>query len=468
MREHPRLQRGKGARRARRGLRLETLERRELLSAQPPLIADAAPYSADLTSAVYRQALDRPVDSTALNYFVTLLDEGRPTSAVANAVVNSDEYAARAVQSAFQQFVARNADPASVSLWVQVLHAGITDEQLIATLAASSEFSARAGGDNTAWIQAAYQAILHRSAANSDIAFWLNRLQAGESRFAVANDMATSMEHAVQTVKAAYNFYLPAPYSETMYESVAARLSSGQMTDEQLIIGILGSKAYYEAQTGVPPSIVPMPGQLPSWPSLFTQIQATAAKGDSPVVFLGDSITENWQFAGQPVWSQYFAPLDALNAGIGGDTTQNVLWRIEHGELNGLSPKVVVLMVGVNNVVEGDTAPEIAAGVAADVEALRQQWPNTKIMVLSVLPAVIATTPPWNLMPTGLAVDNLLSGIGDGQHVFYVNLWPEFTNPDGSFNPALHDSSGLHLNQAGYAVMAQAIAPTVNQLLAQP
>ncbi|HEX7379041.1 MAG TPA: hypothetical protein VF278_18105, partial [Pirellulales bacterium] len=63
MREHPRLQRGKGARRARPSLCLETLERRELLSAQPPLIADAAPYSADLISAVYRQALDRPVDT---------------------------------------------------------------------------------------------------------------------------------------------------------------------------------------------------------------------------------------------------------------------------------------------------------------------------------------------------------------------------------------------------------------------
>ncbi len=467
MRQQPGLHRGNEKRRAGLGLRLESLEKRELLSATPPLIADAAPYSTAFASGLFRDVLDRPADSGALNWLVTVLDQGQPTGIVASALVYSNEYAANTVRAAYQQYLGRDAEPAAVGVWVNALHSGTTDEQLAAALVASDEFYLHAGGNNAAWVQAAYQAVLGRAASNPDIGWGLYQLNLGVSRFSLATSIATSMEREQHAVRDDFTHYLHTTYDDAWYTAWATRLSSGQTTDEAMIIGMLGTNAYYEAQTGVPPTIVPMPSLIPGWDSRFAQIQTTAAQGTSPLVFLGDSITQGWQLVGQPVWSQYFAPFNALDAGIVGDTTENVLWRIEHGEFNGLSPKVLVLMVGVNNFAAGDSPQEVAEGVATDVEALRQQLPNTKIMVLSILPAVL-TTPPLNLLAPILATNNLLAGIGDDAHVFYVNLWPFFTNPDGSSRSELHVSDGLHLNQAGYTLLAQAIAPELDQLLIAP
>lgn len=467
MRQQPGLHRGKGQRRAALGLYLETLERRDLLAAQPPLIADAAPYSTAFVSGVFRDVLDRPADSGTLHWLVTFLDQGQPVRDVATAVVYSNEYAANTVQAAYQQYLGRGAEAAALHLWGNALHSGMTDEQFAATLVASDEFYLRAGGNNGAWVQAAYQSILGRPASNADVGWGLYQLGLGVSRFSLADSIAMSMEHEDNVVRADFTHYLHTTYDDAWDATWAARLASGQMTNETMIVDILGTNAYYAAQTGVSPSIVPMPGLVPGWATRFSQLQATAAEGKSPIVFLGDSITQNWQLEGQPAWSQYFAPLNSLDAGIVGDTTGNVLWRIEHGQFNGLAPKVVVLMVGVNNFAADESPQEVADGVAADVEALRQQLPNTKIMVLSILPAVL-TTPPLNLLAPILATNNLLMGLNDGQHVFYVNLWPFFTNPDGSSKTELHVSDGLHLNQAGYTVLAQTIAPELNQLLVGP
>lgn len=461
------LHRDKQRRRATLDLRLERLESRELFSAQPPLIADATPYSAAFINGVFRDALDRPADGNALNWLVTVLDQGIPAETVAGAVVDSNEYAGRVVATAYQQYLGRDANAADIAFWVNALHSGMRDEQLAAALVASDEFYLDAGGNDTAWLQAAYQAVLGRAASGSDIGWGIYQLKAGVSRSALADSIAMSLEHEQQLVEADFTHYLHTNYSDAWYTTWATRLAQGQTTNETLIIGMLGSNAYYEAQTGVPPSIVPMPGISSGWATRAAQIQATAAQGTAPLVFLGDSLTERWQLDGEPLWSQFYAPLNALNAGIGGDTTQNVLWRIENGELDGLSPKVVVLLVGVNDFAASDTPQEVADGVAADVEALRQHLPNAKIMVLSILPAVLAP-PLGSLMPVISQTNAIIAGLSDGQHVFYVNLWPAFTNPDGSTRSELHVSDGLHLNAAGYTVLEQSIAPELDQLLTEP
>lgn len=152
---------------------------------------------------------------------------------------------------------------------------------------------------------------------------------------------------------------------------------------------------------------------------------------------------------------------------MGGDATQTLLWRIESGQLNGLSPKVVVLMVGINNIIAGDSPQDVAAGVAADIAALRQRLPQSKILLLGILPAEMAID-GQSYLPTIAATNQLLATMADGQSVFYLDLWTGFTNSDGRYRPELHVSDGIHLNTTGYAVLAQGIAPKVYSLINEP
>ncbi|HET6883850.1 MAG TPA: GDSL-type esterase/lipase family protein [Pirellulales bacterium] len=448
-------------------MRFEQLELRELLTAQAPLITDATPYSAAFVNGVYQDVLGRPADVGALNWFTELLDQGQSTEIVPTALVNSNEYAANLVQAAYQQYLGRDADPGAMKYWISALHAGVRDEQLAAALVGSDEFYARAGGNDADWIAAAYHAVLGRAADPSGLAWAGQQLAAGASRDAIANGLTGGIEHEEQIVEAEFSHYLHLTLDGASASSWATQLSAGQTTIETIVVGMLGTNSYYEAQTGVPPSIVPVPTTSSATIARNQQIEANAAQSNASVVFLGDSVTQMWQTNGSAVWAQDYAPLNAYNEGVGGDGTQNILWRIENGDLNGLNPKVVVLMAGINDFPTFDTPQEVADGVTAIVEELRVRLPDTKILVLGILPAVIAGA-EGNFMPVISETNQLIAGLADEQHVFFLNMWPAFTYADGSFNPTLHISDGLHLNQQGYAVWAQTMAPELDYLLNSP
>src|SRR5687767_8720610 len=115
------------------------------------------------------------------------------------------------------------------------------------------------------------------------------------------------------------------------------------------------------------------------------QFVQRARQGNVDVLFLGDSITAGWNGAGREVWRDKIEPLKPANFGIGGDRTQHVLWRITNGELDGISPKLAVLMIGTNN--SGDhSAEQIATGVEKIVRTLREKLPQTKVLVLGIFP----------------------------------------------------------------------------------
>src|SRR5439155_6273181 len=125
-----------------------------------------------------------------------------------------------------------------------------------------------------------------------------------------------------------------------------------------------------------------------------------AKRGGVEVLFLGDSITDAWGgeghgrgATGSKIFEEEFVPLKAANFGIGGDRTQHVLWRLQNGELEGIQPKVVMLMIGTNNSntnaktkIEDNTAEEIAAGVTAIVKEIHKRSPRTKVLLLGVFP----------------------------------------------------------------------------------
>ncbi|MGH7139599.1 MAG: GDSL-type esterase/lipase family protein [Pirellulales bacterium] len=448
---------------ARRSCRVERLEGRELFSGQAPLITSAAPFSEAYVNGVYSDTLGRPADMGALHWFTQQLDQGASLASVSDAIFPSSEYITNLVRSAYQQYLGQDPDAGELRSGADALASGLRDEQFLADLVASNAFYQRAGGDNDLWIQATYQAILKR-AAEPDAVRWANGLlAAGTSREAVAFDVAISTEHEDQVVTAEYEHYIHQMPDSDGLTYWATQLSELQTTAESLAKALLVGDLYYATQTGVPPTVVPVPSDSAGWLARNAQAAAETAGANPSVLFIGDSITQNWQLYGQAAWNKYVAPLNALDAGVGGDSTQSLLWRIESGELNGLTPKVVVLMIGVNNVA-GTPPQDVAAGVAADVEALREYFPGSKILLLSILPAVL-TDPPVNLMAHSLATNGLIAGLADGQNVFYLDLWSTFTNPDGANRPELQLSDGIHLNADGYAVLAQAINPQLDELL---
>jgi lysophospholipase L1-like esterase len=110
-----------------------------------------------------------------------------------------------------------------------------------------------------------------------------------------------------------------------------------------------------------------------------------AKKGDIDVVFYGDSITDGWNGAGKAVWKDKFAPLKAVDFGIGGDRTQHLIWRMQNGELDGYKAKAMVLMIGTNNL-GSNTNEEIADGIKAVVEEFQKKQPQAKVLLLGIFP----------------------------------------------------------------------------------
>jgi len=194
-----------------------------------------------------------------------------------------------------------------------------------------------------------------------------------------------------------------------------------------------------------------------------------AKQGNIDLLCLGDSITNGW--SGQDkdgkgpieVWERHYAPRKAANFGIGGDRTQHVLWRIENGEVDGISPKVAMLMIGTNN--QGvNTSDEIAEGIEAIVKALRTRLPQTKILLLAVFPRGEKPGPAREKLA---AVNKRISKLDDGEMIKYLDIGPKFLNEDGTISKEIMPDF-LHLKRVGYRIWADAVEPTLWSMLDEP
>jgi lysophospholipase L1-like esterase len=188
------------------------------------------------------------------------------------------------------------------------------------------------------------------------------------------------------------------------------------------------------------------------------------AAGTPPqVVFIGDSITQGWENEGRPVWQRHFAPLPALALGFGGDRTENVLWRLQQGEVDGIAPKVAVLMIGTNN--SGARTPEsTAAGVKHLLAELRQRLPSTQVLMLAIFPR--GEKPDDHLRGVNDRVNQLIAGLADGRQVHFLDINAALLNFDGSLSKDVMPDL-LHLSEKGYAIWQRAMAPTLDKLLAR-
>lgn len=208
-------------------------------------------------------------------------------------------------------------------------------------------------------------------------------------------------------------------------------------------------------------SVTPVPRDG-KWMQRHELINQRAIPEEVDLLFLGDSITQGWEGAGKEAWATHFGALKPMNAGIGGDRTQHVLWRLENGNVKGIRPKVAVVMIGTNN--SGtDTADQIAAGIKAIVASLRMKLPETKVLLLAIFPR--GETPADPKRQVNAAANELVKSLDDGQHVFYLDIGPQFLTADGTLEKRIMPDL-LHLSPAGYEIWGSAIRPKIDALWA--
>jgi len=200
---------------------------------------------------------------------------------------------------------------------------------------------------------------------------------------------------------------------------------------------------------------------------LHESFLARGRAGPIGVLFLGDSITNHWRIAPE-IWNKYYGQFQAVNFGISGDTTQNVIWRIEHGELDGLHPRVVVLMIGTNN--SGiNTAAEIFAADKKIVDLIRAKVPTTKVLLLAIFPRgprqKDGNGPNYAQRMAVLDVVNRqLAALDDGTNVRYLDLGPKFRGADGKIPDAIM-ADQVHPSVAGYQIWADAMQPLLVEMM---
>jgi len=434
-----------------------------MLAAGPVIAASPPPPPHELlATALFHDLLGRPADPAGLAYWTNLLDAGLSSVTSATAITASDEYFVNLVRRDYEKYLGREPDAAGLIYWTVLAKAGLTDESLAAGILSSPEMSARPGTTDQAWIAALYEDLLGRQVDAESEAYWMAQLGSGGQRADVAYRIAGSEERARRTVEDDMARYLDRQVDPQSLDYYFNEMAHG-MTDEQVLCQIVGSTEYFKLQTGQPESTVPVPRLDQGWQSTNAAIDARARQGNVDLLFIGDSITQNWESFGAPTWTQFYGARKAMNAGIGGDGTENILWRIEHGNLDGISPKVVVLMIGTIDSGSDPSARDVAAGVQAVVRELQVKLPNSTILLLGTFPQGVDPTSP--LRQTITASNQIISGLADGRTVDYLDLSSVFLNRDGTLNQSLRNPDLIHPNAQGYVVWAQAMEPTLSKLL---
>jgi lysophospholipase L1-like esterase len=216
------------------------------------------------------------------------------------------------------------------------------------------------------------------------------------------------------------------------------------------------------------PADVPAAKVESKTPTKFMQMHDSFLKrakaGPIGVLFLGDSITEGWGGRGKEVWNKTYAQYQPANFGIGGDRTQHVLWRIDNGELDGINPKVLVLMIGTNNI--GYTAEEIAKADVKICSEIHEKLPNTKLLLLGIFPRGMdpKDAKVASMRDKIKAVNAELAKLDDGSKTRYLDIGDKFLTPDGMLTKEIMPDA-LHPNAKGYQIWADAMQPLLDEVM---
>ena len=242
--------------------------------------------------------------------------------------------------------------------------------------------------------------------------------------------------------------------------------------DRKLISTVVESKFEpLPGHTALPSTVIPVT-QDRSWPSYdwgkrHEAITAMIQKQKPDILFIGDSITHffggtqiDLPLRGPNTWGEFYAPRNAGDIGYGWDKTENVLWRLTHGEIDNISPKVVVVMIGTNNTPSVE-APDIVAGITAICRTLHERLPQSKILLLGIFPRGDPTDPK---RPKIAAINAEIAKLDGKDAVNYLDISKVFLQPDGTISKEIMPDK-LHPNEKGYRLWAEAMEPKLIELL---
>jgi len=201
------------------------------------------------------------------------------------------------------------------------------------------------------------------------------------------------------------------------------------------------------------------------WESRHEEKLAQVRRGNIDLVMIGDSITHGWENDGKEVWDEYYASRKPVNLGYGGDRTEHVIWRLQHGEIDLITPKLAVLMIGTNNTGHRKDDPEkTALGIEHILNEFRTRLPETKILLLAIFPREEHADSRMRKINDG--TNKIISKFADNRHVFYLDINHVFLDENGDLPEEIMPDM-LHPNANGYKLWAEAMEPAISKLLGE-
>lgn len=220
---------------------------------------------------------------------------------------------------------------------------------------------------------------------------------------------------------------------------------------------------YADTRTNKPLAITPE-RQPDSWMQRHKEKLEVAKQGDIDILLIGDSITHFWEYREAPeIWDEYFSEYTHLNLGFGGDRTEHVIWRIQNGAIDEISPKLTVLLIGTNNTGHRkDPAKDTALGIQMILEELVTRLPQSKILLLAIFPR--GQSPDDELRLINNETNEYISNFADNKRIFFLDINDNLINESGEINADIMPDF-LHLSKKGYNIWATSMNPMISKLM---
>ncbi|HTQ32916.1 MAG TPA: GDSL-type esterase/lipase family protein [Stellaceae bacterium] len=233
-----------------------------------------------------------------------------------------------------------------------------------------------------------------------------------------------------------------------------------------LLVAALPARAQLRCGAFAPyPPAAPAPRTNSYVVGVFHSINAAVKTQPYRVLFFGDSITERWDeplWGAKAVWATNMVPRGVLNAGVSGDRTEHLRWRLDHGNLDGPPPKGVVLLIGTNDLGHGRPPAEAADGIRLTLLQLREKLPQAPILLLGLWPR--GATPEDHLRKEVVEVNKLISRCANGQAIVYADIGGALLEPNGVLARKISPDL-LHFTAEGYERIVPKLDPLIDRLV---